>query len=100
MSQSDVSEMTVIDTRLLTQVEQNAQFLIVRVPPVRVILDCYVNMDNYQLMKQALVQHSILDIKACNMTLVELGRKSVCSLVSFLEVGINDKATYSRECYI
>lgn len=88
MSQSDVSEMTVIDTRLLSQVEQNAQFLIARVPPVTVILECFVNMNNYQLMKQALVQHSILDIKACSMTLVELGRRNVCSLVSFLEVGI------------
>lgn len=86
MSQNDVSEMTVIDRRLLSQVEESVQYLTERVPPVTVILDCYVNMDNYQLMKQALVKHTILDIKACKMKLVELGRRNVCSLVAFLEV--------------
>ena len=86
VSQNDVSEMTVIDSRSMVQIEQSKESLVPRVPPLTVILDCYVNMENYQLMKQALVKHCLLDIKACKMSLVELGRRNICSLVSFLEV--------------
>ncbi|KAK3728539.1 hypothetical protein QZH41_011612 [Actinostola sp. cb2023] len=86
VSQNDVSAMTVIDSRSLMQVEQSMGYLTARVPPLTVILDCYVNLDNHQLMKQALVKHSILDIKACKMSLVELGKRKICSLISFLEV--------------
>jgi hypothetical protein len=78
--------MSVIDCRPMTHADDCVEGMIVKVPPLTVILDCYVNPENFELVKQALVKHSLLNIKVCSLFMVELGRRKVCSLASLLEV--------------
>ncbi|XP_031558599.1 uncharacterized protein LOC116295040 [Actinia tenebrosa] len=88
VSQNDVSDMSVIDCRPLTETDKHVEYLKVKVPPLTVIMDCYVNPENFELVKQGLVKHTILNIKICSLCMVELGRRKVRSLASLLECDI------------
>ena len=54
--------------------------------PLSVFVSCYVNKENFGLVKQALIQHTVLDMKVASLTLTELGAPKVVSLLALVEV--------------
>ncbi|XP_001630619.2 uncharacterized protein LOC5510134 [Nematostella vectensis] len=59
-----------------------------RTSSLTVFLDCIANQDNYFLVKEALVDHTSVDIKVHKLSISELHRSKLCSLVSLLEADV------------
>ena len=54
--------------------------------PISVLTSCNVNKDNFGLVKQALILHTILDLKVTSLSVIEVGRRKVKTLLSLVEV--------------
>ena len=96
VSETDVSEMRGLDAQPLEQAswELPDETQSTAVPPLMILLDCVVNKDNFVLAKQALVQHANVDLKVSHLTLSELGRIKIASILSLIEVGLLPKIDY------